>query len=84
MLIEVLRGAGMRQWMVGAALLVSALIVTFATASILQGMAIAKRTIVAEPFAVEKTTPAITLTRPSRTEPAGGRSLVLTGRHAEM
>ena len=34
----------MRQWMVGAALLVSALIVTFATASILQGMAIAKRT----------------------------------------
>ena len=37
-----------------------------------------------KPFAVEKTTPAITVTRPSRTEPAGGRSLVLTGRHAEM
>jgi hypothetical protein len=62
----------MRQLVVGAALLVSALIVTFAAASILQGMAISKRTIVAEPFAVERITP------------AGGRSLILAGRHAEM
>jgi hypothetical protein len=71
----------MRQLMVGAALLVSALVVTFATASILQGMAVSKRTIVAEPFAVERIAPAAaTATRAPRSEPIGGRSLVLAKR----
>ena len=76
-------GWGMRQLMVGAALLISALVVTFATASILQSMAAAKRTIVAEPFAVEKITPAATATRGPRAEPVGARSLVLA-RRAEL
>jgi hypothetical protein len=74
----------MRQLMVGAALLVSALVVTLATASILQGMAISKRTIVAEPFTIEKITPATTTaTRVPRSEPIGGRSLILA-RHVEL
>jgi hypothetical protein len=67
----------MRQLVVGAALLVSALIVTFATASILQGLAVSKRTVLAEPFAVEKIAPAAaSATRTPRTEPTGGRSLI--------
>jgi hypothetical protein len=75
----------MRQLMVGAALLVSALIVTFATASILQGMAISKRTIIAEPFAVEKitSTPAATATRAPRAEPVA-RSLVVASKRVEL
>ena len=71
----------MRQLLVGAALLVSALIVTFATASILQGMATQKRTIVAEPLSVDRITPAATAIRGSRAEP--GHSLIVA-RRAEM
>ncbi len=70
----------MRQLLVGAALLVSALVVTFATASILQGMAVQKRTIVAEPFQADRITPAATATRAPRTEPMGGRMLVSSRR----
>lgn len=69
----------MRQLLVGAALLISALIVTFATASILQGMAVQKRTIVAEPFQADRITPA-TATRAPRTDPIGGRMLVSSRR----
>jgi hypothetical protein len=67
---------------VGTALLISALIVTFATASILQGMATQKRMIVAEPFPADRITPAATATRGPRPEP--GHSPILTGRRAEM
>jgi hypothetical protein len=71
----------MRQLMVGAALLISALVVTFATASILQSMAASQRTVVAEPFAVERITPAAaTATRTPRSDPIGGRSLILARR----
>jgi hypothetical protein len=77
-------GVEMRQLLVGTALLVSALIVTFATATILQGMAVQKRTIVAEPFSVDGVTPAATATRGVRSEPVGGRSLSLVSRRVEM
>ena len=70
----------MRQLMVGAALLVSALVVTFATATILQGMAVQKRTIVAEPFQSDRIAPAATATRTPRSEPIGGRMLVSSRR----
>ena len=74
----------MRQLMVGAALLISALVVTFATASILQGMAVQKRTIVAEPLQADKITPAAsTATRAPRTEPLSGRMLV-SARRVEL
>ena len=73
----------MRQLLVGAALLVSALVVTFGAASILQGMAEQKRTIVAEPFQADKITPAATATRTPRTEPVGGRMLV-AARHVGL
>jgi hypothetical protein len=53
----------MRQLLVGVALVVSALVVTFATASILQSIAASKRTVVADPLGVEKITPAGTGTR---------------------
>ena len=43
----------------GTALLLSALVVTFATASVLQGMATQKRTIVAEPFQADRITPTV-------------------------
>jgi len=70
----------MRQLLVGTALLISALIVTFATASILQGMATQKRTIIAEPLQNDRITPASTANRAPRTEPTGGRMVVLTRR----
>jgi hypothetical protein len=70
----------MRQLLVGAALLISALVVTFATASILQGMAMQKRIIVAEPFQADRITPAAAATRAPRAEPSGGRMLVSSRR----
>jgi hypothetical protein len=79
---RVVWGLDMRQLLVGAALLVSALVVTFATASILQGMAVQKHTIVAEPFQADRITPAATTTRAPRTEPVGGRMLVSSTRVA--
>lgn len=72
----------MRQLLMGTALLLSALVVTFATASVLQGMATQKRTIVAEPFQADRITPTVTATRPARTEPLGGRMAL--ARRAEM
>jgi len=70
----------MRQLLVGTALLIGALVVTFATASILQNLAATKRTILAEPAAFDRAVPAATATRGPRPEP-GGRSLI---RHAEL
>jgi hypothetical protein len=73
---------GMRQLMMGAVLLGAALMITFAAASVLQGMAVANRTAAAEPFAIEKITPASTATRGLRNEP--GRSVVLASRRTEL
>jgi hypothetical protein len=72
----------MRQLLVGTALLISALIVTFAAANILQSMATQKRSIIAEPLPIDRTTPAATVTRAARSEPA--RSLILASKRAEM
>jgi hypothetical protein len=73
----------MRQLLMGVVLLGAALIVTFAAASLLQGWALANRTASAEPFAVEKITPATTAKRATRDEP--GHSLVFAGsRRVEM
>lgn len=72
----------MRQFLVGTALLVSALLVTFATASILQNLAETKRTIVAEP-SLERGKPSSTATRGPRAEP-GGRSVIISARHVEL
>jgi hypothetical protein len=71
----------MRQVLMGAALVIGALGVTFAAASILQDMAPSKRTIVAEPVAVEQLAPSAT--RASRNEP-GGRSLLLVGKRLDL
>lgn len=69
----------MRHFIVGAALLVVALVVTFAAASVLQGMAVANRTVTAEPFVIEKIRPAATVNRGQRNEPAA-RSVSLASR----
>jgi len=69
----------MRQLLVGVALVVSALIVTFATALILQGIAASKRATVVEPFNVEKIPPAAGPRGP------GARSPILaSGRGTEL
>jgi hypothetical protein len=73
----------MRQLLMGAVLLGAALMVTFAAASLLQGWALANRSAAAEPFVVEKITPATTTAkRAARDEP--GHSVVLVSRHIEM
>ena len=73
----------MRQLLMGVVLLGAALMVTFAAASLLQGWAIAKRSAAAEPFAVEKITPAATAKRAARDQP--GHSVVLaSNRRVEM
>lgn len=72
----------MRELLVGTALLISALIITFAAASILQGIAMQKRSIVAEPFPADRITPAATAVRTPRSEP--GHSVILASRRAEM
>jgi hypothetical protein len=71
----------MRHFVVGAALLLAALVITFSTASVLQGMAAANRTVSAEPFVVDKIRPAATVNRAPRNEPAA-RSAGFTTRHA--
>ncbi|HSI01313.1 MAG TPA: hypothetical protein VLA02_11985 [Reyranella sp.] len=58
-----------------------ALVVTFAAASLLQGMAEANKTVTAEPFVIDKLRPAVT--RGPHNEPAGGRSVILASRPAD-
>jgi predicted DNA-binding transcriptional regulator AlpA len=70
----------MRHFIVGAGLLVVALLVTFAAASVLQGMAVANKTASSEPFVIDKIRPADTVNRNPRNEPLGGRSVVLANR----
>jgi hypothetical protein len=72
----------MRHVLVGAGLLAVALVVTLAAASILQGMAVANRTVDAEPFVIDTIRPDSTVTRP-RTEPGGSRSVILASRRTE-
>ncbi len=72
----------MRQLLMGAVLLGAALMVTFAAASLLQGWAMSNHSASAEPFAVERITPAITAKRTTRDEP--GHSVILVSRHIEM
>jgi hypothetical protein len=69
----------MRHFIVGAAMLVIGLIVTFAVASVLQGMAVANRTVTKEPFTIEKIRPDANANRTPRNEPAG-RSVGFAGR----
>jgi hypothetical protein len=56
-----------------------ALLVTFAAATLLQGMAVANKTVTAEPFAVDKIRPAAAVTRGPRNEPSS-RSVILASR----
>lgn len=74
---------GMRQLLMGVVLLGTALVVTFAAASLLQGWALANRSATAEPFVVERITPDTnTAKRAARSEP--GHSVILVSRHIEM
>jgi hypothetical protein len=61
----------MRHLIVGAALLVAGLVVTFGAASVLQGMAVANRTVSAEPFTIDRIRPDASANRGLRNEPAG-------------
>ena len=73
---------GMRHFVVGASLLVVALVITFGAASFLQGMAQANRTVADEPFVVEKIRPAAaTANRKARPEPPMARNVVLVSEH---
>jgi hypothetical protein len=72
----------MRHFIVGASLLALALAITFGAASILQGMAEAKKTVVAEPFVIDKIRPAATVTR-GPTNERGGRSVILDSRRGD-
>ena len=72
----------MRQLLMGVVLLGAALTVTFAAASVLQGWAMSNHSASAEPFVVERITPATTAKRTTRDEP--GHSVILVSRHIEM
>lgn len=72
----------MRQLLMGVVLLGTALMVTFAAASLLQGWALANRSAAAEPFVVERVTPATTVKRATRDEP--GHSVIAVSHHIEM
>lgn len=69
----------MRHFIVGAAVLVFGLVVTFGAASVLQGMAEANRIVTVEPFTIDKIRPDATANRGPRNEPAA-RSVNLAGR----
>ena len=60
----------MRHFIVGATLLVAALVVTFGVASVLQGIATANPPAASEPFVVDKIKPADPGNRAPRNEPA--------------
>jgi hypothetical protein len=70
----------MRHFIIGAAMLVVALIVTFGAASVLQGIAVANRTVSAEPFTLDRIGPDVNADRRPRSEPAAGRAR-LANRH---
>ena len=72
----------MRQLLMGAVLLGAALMVTFAAASLLEGWAMSNHSASAEPFVVERITPATTAKRTTRDET--GHSVILVSRHIEM
>jgi hypothetical protein len=61
---------GMRHIIIGAAMLVIGLVVTFGAASVLQGMAVANRTATTEPFTIDKIRPDASVDRAPRNEPA--------------
>jgi hypothetical protein len=74
----------MRQLLMGVVLLGAALVVTFAAASLLQGWALADHSAAAEPFVVERISPANTAAkRVPREEPGHSVNLV-SGRGAQM
>ena len=64
----------MRHVIIGAALLMFGLVVTFAAASVLQGMAVANRTVTAEPFTIDRIRPDANANRGQRDEPPAARS----------
>lgn len=66
----------MRHFIIGATLLIGALVLTFGAASVLQGLATAKRPVASEPFVVDKIRPADTGNRPpaARSVSLGRRS----------
>jgi hypothetical protein len=63
----------MRHFIVGATLLVIALVVTFGAASVLQVMAVAKRPAASEPFVIDKIKQAPAVDRPTRSVSVGSR-----------
>ena len=69
----------MRHFIIGAIMLVVGLAVTFGAASVLQGLAVANRTVTAEPFTIDKIRPDATTNRGLRNEPAA-RSVGLANR----
>jgi hypothetical protein len=71
----------MRHFIIGAAMLLVGLILTFAAASLLQGMAVANRTVTDEPFTIDKIRPDPSVNRGLRNEP-GARSVSLANRRA--
>jgi|HubBroStandDraft_5_1064220.scaffolds.fasta_scaffold499310_2 hypothetical protein len=74
----------MRQLLMGVVLLGAALMVTFAAASVLQGWALTNHSAAAEPFVVERISPATTAAkRVPREEPGHSVSLV-SGHRTDM
>ncbi len=63
---------GMRHFLVAATMLLGALVVTFGTASVLQGVATARVSAPSEPFVVEASRPAV--------KPVGTKDRVLQAR----
>lgn len=61
-------------------MLMIGLVVTFGAASVLQGMAVANRTVGAEPFTIDKIRPDTSANRGLRNEPSA-RSVSLANRH---
>jgi hypothetical protein len=71
----------MRHFIIGAAMLVAGLVLTFVAASVLQGMAVANRPVTAEPFTIDRIRPDPSADRGLRREP-GGRSASVASRSA--
>lgn len=69
----------MRHVIVGAALLVLGLVLTFGAASVLQSIATANRTVTAEPFIIDKIRPDTAPNRGPRNEPSA-RSVSVANR----
>jgi hypothetical protein len=71
----------MRHIIIGTIMLLAGLVVTFAAASLLQGMAVANRTETDDSFTIDKIRPDPDVNRGPRNEP-GGRSVNLANRRA--